>query len=82
MFSLKANFRTNDTHPSHQYENHLPNKYFHDLAIDFERKLMIYRSQIDQLEAHLAVGSETGRNSESSSYIVIHSSSGGTASCA
>jgi len=51
--------RTNDTHPSHQYENHLPNKYFHDLAIDFERKLMIYRSQIDQLEAHLAVGSET-----------------------
>merc|ERR1712037_968961 len=35
------------------------NKYFHDLAIDFERKLMIYRSQIDQLEAHLAVGSET-----------------------
>jgi len=51
--------RTNDTHPSHQYENHLPNKYFHDLAIDFERKLMIYRSQIDQLEAHLAVGNET-----------------------
>ncbi|CAG5106610.1 Oidioi.mRNA.OKI2018_I69.chr1.g2918.t1.cds [Oikopleura dioica] len=51
--------RTNDTHPSHQYENHLPTKYFHDLAIEFERKLMIYRSQIDQLEAHLAVGGET-----------------------
>ena len=55
--------RTNDTHPSHQYENHLPTKYFHDLAIEFERKLMIYRSQIDQLEAHLAVGGETGTES-------------------
>ena len=55
--------RTNDTHPSHQYENHLPTKYFHDLAIEFERKLMIYRSQIDLLEGHLAVGGETGTES-------------------
>jgi len=30
---------------------------------------MIYRSQIDQLEAHLAVGNETGRNHSSTSHL-------------
>lgn len=50
--------RTHDTHAALQHENVLPSRYFAELIIEFEQKLAIYRSQIDQLESHLAASSD------------------------